>query len=215
MGGPARRHATPPLFNSRPSSQRSESRPLKATARADRRPVTGAEATRDIVRGCPPKGSPNGPKKQGAPEQNTGAAPRRTRPRRAPGRRRRAAQAATKKHSKDAGRRLEGQRRLRQRPRLRRWEIQSRRDPGPDRFSNTDGRRPPLARARSQRWPERWSRRRLRATRPLDTLQEPRTTRVAGRLVLPFVWLRAQSQGCAWPPCRLHRRRAVLRVVER
>ena len=79
-GGPDTR---PPPYST--VERRPESRPLKATARADRRPVKGAEATSDIVRGCPPKGSPNGPKELVAPEQKTGDAPRRTRPRREPG----------------------------------------------------------------------------------------------------------------------------------
>ena len=81
--GDPRADTRPPPYST--VERRPESRPLKATARADRRPVKGAEATSDIVRGCPPKGSPNGPKKRGAPEQNTGDAPRRTRPRREPG----------------------------------------------------------------------------------------------------------------------------------
>ena len=95
--GDPRADTRPPPYST--VERRPESRPLKATARADRRPVKGAEATSDVVRGCPPTGSPNGPKKQVAPEQNTGEAPRRTRPRREPGDaagRRRAAETATK-----------------------------------------------------------------------------------------------------------------------
>ena len=159
-GGP-RADTRPPPIQQPPSSQRSESRPLNSAARACRRPRQGRRGHPRRRKRLPAEGQPERPRKTSSAraKRRRRAAPHPATPR--AGRRCKGGPNSHKKHSKDAGRRLEGQRRLRQRPRLRGREIHERRDPGPDRFSNTHGRRPPLARARSKRWPKRRPRRRV------------------------------------------------------